>query len=161
MKRKLASFVVDRRRGVFVLMLLIAAVSAFLLTKVEINEDLTRYLPDKSAMKQGIDIMAEEFPETQSSQTVRVMFDRLKPEEKEDIRARLLSIPNVTDVAWQADDPDYNRDDHTLFVVSTGAGYKSAEMKAIKKALDHLLHLFTVFFSVKHNNSLIIELIIT
>ena len=137
MKRKLASFVVDRRRGVFVLMLLIAAVSAFLLTKVEINEDLTRYLPDKSAMKQGIDIMAEEFPETQSSQTVRVMFDRLKPEEKEDIRARLLSIPNVTDVAWQADDPDYNRDDHTLFVVSTGAGYKSAEMKAIKKALDH------------------------
>ena len=137
MKRKLASFVVDRRRGVFVLMLLIAAVSAFLLTKVEINEDLTRYLPDKSAMKQGIDIMAEEFPETQSSQTVRVMFDRLKTEEKEDIRARLLSIPNVTDVAWQVDDPDYNRDDHTLFVVSTGAGYKSAEMKAIKKALDH------------------------
>ena len=137
MKSKLASFVTDHRRAVFVLMLLIAAVSAFLLTKVEINEDLTRYLPDKSAMKQGIDIMAEEFPETQSSQTVRVMFDRLKPEEKEDIRARLLSIPNVTDVAWQADDPDYNRDDHTLFVVSTGAGYKSAEMKAIKKALDH------------------------
>ena len=82
MKRKLASFVVDHRRAVFVLMLLIAAVSAFLLTKVEINEDLTKYLPDKSAMKQGIDIMAAEFPEAQTSQTVRVMFDHLQPEEK-------------------------------------------------------------------------------
>ncbi len=136
MKRKLASFVVDHRRAVFILMLLIAAVSAFLLTKVEINEDLTRYLPDKSAMKQGIDIMADEFPEAQTSQTIRVMFDRLKPEEKEGIRARLQSIPYVTDVAWQADNPDYNRDDRTLFVLSTDAGYKSAEMKAIKRALD-------------------------
>ncbi len=136
MKRKLASFVVVYRRAIFALMLFIAAVSALLLTKVEINEDLTRYLPDKSAMKQGIDIMSDEFPEAQTSQTIRVMFDHLKPEEKEGIRERLKSIPYVTDVAWQADDPDYNRDDHTLFVVSTDAGYKSKEMKAIKKALD-------------------------
>ena len=137
MRRKLASFVVNHRRAILFVMLIIAAGCAFLVTKVEINEDLTRYLPDKSAMKQGVDIMAEEFPEAQTSQTIRVMFDHLKPEEKEGIRASLQSIPNVTDVAWQADHPDYNRDDHTLYVVSTDAGYKSAEMKAIKKALDH------------------------
>ena len=136
MKRKLASMVVDHRRSILVLMLIIAAASAFLITQVEINEDLTRYLPDHSAMKQGLDIMSDEFPEAQTSQTVRVMFDHLQPEEKEDIRARLQSIPYVTDVAWQADHPDYNRDDHTLYVVSTDAGYKSAEMKAMKKALD-------------------------
>ena len=137
MKRKLASFVVDHRRAVFALMLVIAAVSAFLITKVEINEDMTRYLPEKSTMKQGIDIMSDEFPEAQTSQTIRVMFDHLMPEEKEGIRASLQSIPYVTDVAWQADLPDYNRDEHTLYVISTNAGYKSAEMKAIKKSLDH------------------------
>lgn len=136
MKRKLASFVVDHRRVIFALMVIVVAVCAYLVTKVETNEDLTHYLPDKSAMKQGIDIMSDEFPEAQTSQTLRVMFDRLKPEEKEDIRARLQSIPCVTGVAWQADHPDYNRDSRTLYVVSTDAGYKSAEMKAIKKALD-------------------------
>ena len=99
-KRKLASFVVDHRRAIFWVMLVIAAGCAFLITKVEVNEDLTRYLPDKSAMKQGTDIMADEFPEAQTSQTIRVMFDHLKPEEKEGIRARLQSIPYVTDVAW-------------------------------------------------------------
>lgn len=136
MKRKLASFVVDRRRGVFAVMLIITAVCAFLMTKLEINTDLTRYLPDKSSMKQGIDIMSAEFPETQSVQTIRVMFDHLKPEEKEGIRAKLKAIPYVTDVAWQADSPDYNREEHTLFVVSSDADYKSPEFKSIKKALD-------------------------
>ncbi len=136
MKKRLASFVVEHRRPIFVIMAVIAAVCAFLTTKVVTNEDLTKYLPDKSPMKQGIDIMAEEFPGTQSVQTVRVMFTHLKPEEKEDILARLKGIPYVTDVTWQADHPDYNKDDHTLYVVSTEAGYKSAEMKSIKKALD-------------------------
>ena len=136
MKKRLASFVVEHRRPIFVIMAVIAAACAFLTTKVVTNEDLTKYLPDKSPMKQGIDIMAEEFPGTQSVQTVRVMFTHLKPEEKEDILARLKDIPYVTDVTWQADHPDYNKDDHTLYVVSTEAGYKSAEMKSIKKALD-------------------------
>ena len=136
MKKRLASFVVEHRRPIFVIMAVIAAVCAFLTTKVVTNEDLTKYLPDKSPMKQGIDIMAEEFPGTQSVQTVRVMFTRLKPEEKEDILARLKGIPYVTDVAWEADHPDYNQRDHTLYVVSTDAGYKSTEMKSIKKALD-------------------------
>lgn len=136
MKRKLASFVVDYRRAIFVFILIATAVCVFLLTKVEINQDLTRYLPAKSAMKQGIDIMVEEFPATGTSQTVRVMFDNLKPEEKEAIREKLKNIPNVTDAAWQADSPNYNKDNHTLYVVSTDADYKSPEMKAIKRALD-------------------------
>ena len=99
MKRKLAAFVVDYRRAIFALMVIAAVISGYLLTKVEVNEDLTRYLPDKSAMKQGIDIMSDEFPEAQTSQTIRVMFNHLKPAEKEDIRARLQSIPYVTGVA--------------------------------------------------------------
>ncbi len=135
MKRKLASFVVDHRRGILAVMLIVAAVCAVLMTMVETNTDMTRYLPDKSAMKQGIDMTSAEFPAAQTTQTIRVMFDRLKPEEKEDILAKLKSLPNVTDVVWKPDDPDYNRDEHTLYVVSSEADYKSSEFKGIKKAL--------------------------
>lgn len=136
MKRKLASFVVDHRRAILLAMVIIAAASAFLFFRVEVNQDLTRYLPDKSPMKQGIDIMADEFPAAQTLQTVRVMFDHLQPEEKETILAKLKNIPHVADVAWQAGSPDYNQDSHTLYVVSTEADYKSAEMKQIKQALN-------------------------
>ena len=144
MKGKLASFVVDHRRAILIVMIVITAVSAFLFTKVEINADMTRYLPVQSAMKQGIDLMAEEFPAMQTSQTIRVMFDHLAPEEREAIRARLKSIPYVTDVAYQADSPDYNREEHTLFVVSSDMDYKSAEFKAIKQALDRDFTGYTV-----------------
>ena len=82
MKRKLASFVVDHRRAILLAMVIITAASAFLFFRVEVNQDLTRYLPDKSPMKQGVDIMADEFPAAQSLQTIRVMFDHLRPEEK-------------------------------------------------------------------------------
>ena len=57
MKKRLASFVVEHRRPIFVIMAVIVAVCAFLTKKVVTNEDLTKYLPDKSPMKQGIDIM--------------------------------------------------------------------------------------------------------
>ena len=136
MKKKLASFVVDRRRMILAVMTVIAAVCAFWMTKVEINQDLTKYLPAKSEMKQGIDIMSEEFPDMQVSQTIRVMFDHLDPEEAGGILEKLKSIPYVTDVSFQADSPDYQRGDHTLFVIHSDAGYHSPEFKSIKKALD-------------------------
>ena len=144
MKRKTAAFVVDHRRAILAVMLLLAAVCAFLLLKVEINTDLTKYLPAGSDMKQGIDIMAEEFPPMEMSSTLRVMFDHLPPEEEESVRARLAAIPNVTDVAWKADSPDYHRGDHTLFVLSSAADYKSAEFKAIGQALDRDFREYTL-----------------
>ena len=144
MKRKLAAFVVDYRRAILVVMGIITAVSLYLFTRVEINTDLTKYLPEQSAMKQGIDIMADEFPAMQASQTIRVMFDHLKPEETEKIREKLKSFPNVSDVAYQEGSPDYNREEHTLFVVSSAADYKSAEFKAIKTALEQEFKEYTV-----------------
>ena len=136
MKEKLASFTVDHRRGILAVTLILTAVCVFLMLRVEINTDMTKYLPAKSPMKQGIDIMAEEFPEMETSQTIRVMFDHLQAEEREGIRERLKSIPDVTEVDYQADSPDYQKDEHTLYVIRTKADYKSAEMKAIKRALD-------------------------
>lgn len=136
MKSKLASFVVDHRIPILVIMLIVTAVSAFLMTRVRVNNNLTEYLPEKSVMKQGMDIMSAQFPETASSQTIRVVFDCLEPEEKEEIREKLRGIPYVSDVAWEEDSPDYNQGDHTLYVISSEAGYKSAEFKSIKKALE-------------------------
>ena len=106
MKSKLASFVVDHRIPILVIMLIVTAVSAFLMTRVRVNNTLTEYLPEKSVMKQGMDIMSAQFPETASSQTIRVVFDCLEPEEKEEIREKLRGIPYVSDVAWEEDSPD-------------------------------------------------------
>lgn len=43
-------------------MLILTAVCAFLIPKVSVNSDMTKYLPDDSSMKQGISLMEKEFP---------------------------------------------------------------------------------------------------
>ena len=60
---KLSRFLVDQRRAVFIVMMLLSAVSLFLIPRVNVNTDMTKYLPASSPMKQGIDILSF-FPES-------------------------------------------------------------------------------------------------
>lgn len=136
MKKKLASFIVDCRFIILAVMLVLAIGSVFLMQKVEVNEDMTKYLPDDSAMKVGMDIMTEEFPEMDTSQTIRVMFDDLTAEDKEIVLEALQNIEYVDSVSYDADSADYNKENHTLFVINSKYEYDSEEMTAIEKALD-------------------------
>lgn len=136
MKKKFASFVVDCRYSILAVMLVLAIGSVFLAQKVEINEDMTKYLPDDSAMKQGMDIMTEEFPEMESSQTIRVMFDNLEAGKKAAMLETLESLEYVDGVSYESDSTDYNKENHTLYVLNTKYAYDSAEMASIENALE-------------------------
>ena len=59
---KLSRFLVDQRRAVFIVMMQLSAVSLLLIPRVNVNTDMTKYLPASSPMKQGIDILS--FPES-------------------------------------------------------------------------------------------------
>ena len=136
MRKKLASFVVNCRYVILIVMTILAIVSAFLMQKVEINEDMTKYLPDDSAMKHGMDIMTENFPEMETSQTIRVMFDDLTADEKETVLEALQNIEYVDSVSYDADSADYNVDNHTLFVINSEYEYDSKEMVSIENTLN-------------------------
>ena len=72
--RKLADFMVEKRIWLLAIFLLLAVGSVFLIPKVEINTDMSKYLPDDSEMKQGKDLMGEQMPETLKVQSsLRVM----------------------------------------------------------------------------------------
>ncbi len=144
MKKKLASFVVDCRFVILAVMLVLAIGSVFFMQNVEVNEDMTKYLPDDSAMKVGMDIMTEEFPEMETSQTIRVMFDDLTAEDKEAVLETLQNIEYVDSVSYDADSADYNVDNHTLFVINSKYEYDSEEMAAIENALDSSFSEYTM-----------------
>ncbi len=132
--KKTADFLVDKRYPLLALMVAAALVCAFLAAGMETNRDMTKYLPEESNMRQGLDIMAEAFPDAESA-AIRVMFDGLAAGETEDIRARLEAIPEVDAVAYEPDSEDYNRDGHTLFVVTTGHGYGTGGELAVEQAI--------------------------
>lgn len=130
--RKLASFIAKRRNLILAIMLLITAVCALFVQNVSINSDMTKYLPSDSSMKTGIDIMESEFPDTEDTYTIRVMFENLEEAEKPKIDAELSGMENVESVSWEPDDPAYSTGEYTLYVLTTKYGYDTAEEAQIE-----------------------------
>lgn len=117
-KIKLSDFLV-RKRIIFMLAALaIAIASIFMIPYTNINSDMTRYLPDDSPMKQGIDKMSEEFGENGlSSGMVMVMFKSLPDSIRNDIKDELSRIDGVATVIYQEGSQDYNHEDKALYEV--------------------------------------------
>ena len=59
--QKLSEIIVDKRRIIFLIVISLIIFSAFSVGWVEVENDLTTFLPDKSDSKAGVDIMFEEF----------------------------------------------------------------------------------------------------
>ena len=131
--KKAAAFLVDQRRIFFGLFLLLAAVSVFLAMRVRINYDLTQYLPENSRMKQGMQLMEQEFGQEASSD-LRVMFTALPEEKKEEVFRWFSDLEQVSSVAWEPGEA-WNRDGHTLYELTAEYDSHSPEAAALYKAV--------------------------
>ena len=126
---RVAAFLVKRRHILLCFFLMLAAVSLLLVGRVKINYDLAKYLPENSHMKQGMQLMEQEFGSSASSQ-LRVMFTGLPEEEKSEIYDKLTSIDYVSEVDWEPGE-GYNRDGYTLYEITTKYDSHSKEATAL------------------------------
>lgn len=129
----LASFIVNKRSIILSVMLILTAVCAFLIPKVSVNSDMTKYLPDDSSMRQGISLMEKEFPTKEEFYTVRVMFKGLSSEKKTEVKDALAAIENVDSVTYDRDSSDYNSGEYTLYILNSKYGYDTEEEAAVEK----------------------------
>lgn len=132
--KKTADFIINKRYIVLGVMLALCLVSAMLIPKVNINTDMTKYLPEDSSMGIGMDIMAEEFPDTVTPKTIRVMFKDLTDVEKTNVKIDLEAIENVDSVTYNAE--TNNKDGYTLYTVNTSCDYGTAEEIEIRDTIE-------------------------
>lgn len=93
----------------------LALVSAWLMLHVNVNSDMTKYLPSDSRMKQGLDILMSEFPASDfSTAIIKVMFTDLPQNQQQSVYESLLAIEDVTAVSFRTD----SAGDHTLYELS-------------------------------------------
>ncbi|MGI6072924.1 MAG: MMPL family transporter [Lachnospiraceae bacterium] len=149
--KKIAAFLVNRRYIMLAIMLVLTVVCSILITMVPLNRDRTKYLAKGSNMKQGISIMESDFPETEKTAAIHVMFDDLTAEQITDVKTRLESIPNVSSVNYKAGSKEYNKENHTLFVVNTKFDYATDEELAIEAAIENGFPEYTMAYQ---NNDL-------
>lgn len=131
--KRLTGFIVNKRNIIFSAMLILTAVCAFLIPKVSVNSDMTKYLPDDSSMKQGISLMEKEFPTAGEAYTIRVMFKRLDSEKKTEFKDALAAIENVDSVTYDMTGSDYNSGEYTLYILNTKYGYDTEEEAAVER----------------------------
>lgn len=132
--KKIAGLIVKGRYALLIAAVVLSIVCAGLSLKVGVNTDLTVYLPDDFSMKQGLDIMNEEFPALDQAQTIRVMAEGLDKGGKAQLLDKLRSLEHVSSVTYNSSN-EYNKGDKTLYVINTDFAYGSDEELAIENAL--------------------------
>ncbi|WP_165218875.1 efflux RND transporter permease subunit [Schaalia sp. ZJ1691] len=132
---RIAKFLVTGRVIITAIMVALTIACAFAIPRVGVISDMAKYLPHSSSMKQGIAIIDEEFPAETQDNTIRVMVSGLSQDKRDAMRTRLKALDHVSKVEYLRDSPDYNTDEHALYVLHTTAGYGSSEELAIERAL--------------------------
>ena len=133
--RKAACWIVRQRRWILALTLILAAACGVLIPGVQVNSDMTKYLPEDSQMRAGMRLMEAEFPAEEDACTVRAMFAGLSPEQREKRLEELKELPHVSSVTYAPDSPDYNQGDWALYVLTTEYGYDTPEEAELERTL--------------------------
>ena len=111
---KLAAFVVDKRK-LFVLLYIIAAVfSVISMGWVNVENDVTKYLPEDTETRQGIDVMNENFS---AFATARVMVSNVTYDTALELYDRLQAVEGVTAITFD-DSQDHYRHASALYEVN-------------------------------------------
>lgn len=114
--RKITDFIVEKRNYILIIFIILSFVSLYIGTKVSINNDISKYLPENSETKIGMNIMNDEFDEIKQSQ-LYIMFKDLSKDEKIKMKEELSNIKNVSSVDY--DDTDkYNNEEYSLYIIN-------------------------------------------
>ena len=116
----------------FLVTLALTIAAGVLIFHVKVNNDMSKYLPDDSQMKSGLQIITDEFgASTQmSGSDVHVMFEGMHPNEVPGIRTLLSGYPDVRGVTCR-----YNADStYTLFDLDVP---KHINQKALGKQISN------------------------
>ena len=125
----MSEFIV-RKRFIFLIAAVVVAIAcALMIPHTNINTDMTRYLPNDSQMKQGIDQMTEEFGEDAvGTGMVRVMFWSLPDSLKTATKDELSSIDGVSNILYQNDSEEYNQGEKVLYELLCGSQRSQEEI---------------------------------
>ena len=132
MSEKIIEAVVRRRHLVIIFMFVFTAVCAGLSFLVPINTDMTRYLPADSRMKQGIDLLSEEFSGLSVPATIRVMFPKLDPGRQEQVKKELEALDGAEAVSVRTRPDD---ESCVLYTITSANDYRTGEELALEDAI--------------------------
>lgn len=132
--KKITDFMVEKRNYILIGVTILCLICLFLGSKVNVNKDMAKYLPDNSTTKIGMDIMDDEFKEVESS-SLNLMFKDLEKDKKNSVYKWLSSLKGVDEVNYD-NSKNYNKDGYTLYVITVK---DTSDSELAKNVYDKIL----------------------
>ena len=140
---KLATLIVDKRKGFYLVFILLIIFSLISMNKVKVNNDLTTYLSDDTETRQGMDLMNAQFI---TYGTARIMVCNVTFEEAEALAGRIEEMEGVSMLDFE-DSPDCYHDMEALFAVTFDGEAKQESTKTYLEAVLESLSDYDVYYT--------------
>ena len=132
---KMATFIVEKRNLFFLLYVFAIVFSMFSMNWVEVENDVTTYLPEDTETREGIIAMNENF---QMFGTAQVMVSNITYETAQEIYEDLQKIEGVSMITFD-DSADHYRDASALYDVNfSGGNFDEASLSAMRQIRERL-----------------------
>ncbi|MGM9969915.1 MAG: MMPL family transporter [Anaeroplasma sp.] len=134
--KKIANYIVSRKWIIVLIFVILAGVSIFTSSIVEINYNISDYLSDSTDTKMAIEIIEDEFGMTGNLQ---VMLTNIDDDTAKDIAEELKNIENVLNVNFDVYDETYYKDQTALYIILIdGDDYSSTAEQVTKDVKDYI-----------------------
>ncbi len=132
---KLSTLVVDKRKGFYLVFILLILYSVVSMNRVKVNNDLTSYLPDTTETRQGLDLMDEQFV---TYGTARIMVCNVTYEEAEELSRHIEEMEGVSMLDFDHTE-EYYHDMEALFKLTfQGEAGDEASLEYLNQVLESL-----------------------
>ena len=128
---KLARFIVDKRKAFYLVFLAAVVFCAASVSKVQVNNDITSYLPADTETRRGLTLMEEEFTTLGSGQ---FMLTNITYDEADQVAKEIEHIDGVSGVEF--DDTEKHYTGSSALITVTFDGEKDDPVSL--QAMDHL-----------------------
>ncbi|MDE6618071.1 MAG: MMPL family transporter [Clostridiales bacterium] len=109
--KKIAQFIVEKRLWLFFIFIAIIGYCIFGITRIQVENDITTYLPEGTDTKKALAIMSDEFASLGSA---TVMVKNIDAAAADDLAKQIGNIDGVTSVSFDGTEDSY-KDGNALF----------------------------------------------
>ncbi len=140
---KLSTLIVDKRKGFYLVFIMLILFSVLSMNKVKVNNDLTSYLPDSTETRQGLDLMDAQFI---TYGTARVMVCNVTYEEAERLAGQIQEMDGVSMLDFEETEEFYHDMEALFKITFDGEADEESSLEHLTEVLE-LLAEYDVYYS--------------
>lgn len=127
---RVAAFIVDRRKGFYLVYILLIIFSIFSTNWVKVNDSITDYLPEETETRRGLTLMDDEFT---TYATAEIMVDNISYAQAEELCERLEGVSGVKEIVLDDSEEHYTDGAALLSVTFDGDSQEEITVNAYRE----------------------------